>query len=351
MFIAILHNRVTDEASAADRDVLAQVQAVTAGLEQLEHRTAIIPCDLDLETLRRQLRQMRPDAVFNLVESLDGSDSLMFLVPALLDRINLPYTGSPTEAIFLTNHKLLAKQRLHQAGLPTPAWMAEAPSGGVTGSGVVGNRRDAIESSLAESASRPPSAGFLIKAVSEHASAGLDEHSLVAAADEADLQQHLREFHRIWRRPGFAERFIAGREFNVSLLAHAGGCQVLPPAEIDFSAFPDGKPRLVGYRAKWEEESFEYRNTPRTFDFAAADGLLLDQLGDLARDCWDVFGVRGYARVDFRVDEAGQPWILEINTNPCLSPDAGFAAALRRAGIPFQLAVARILAATWCGSS
>jgi D-alanine-D-alanine ligase len=118
---------------------------------------------------------------------------------------------------------------------------------------------------------------------------------------------------------------------------------VLPAAEIDFSAFPAGKPHLVGYRAKWEEDSFEYQNTPRTFDFPPQDGPLLARIGQLARACWRLFGMRGYTRVDFRVDQAGQPWILEVNANPCLSPDAGFAAALQRAGIAYHTAIARIL--------
>jgi D-alanine-D-alanine ligase len=332
--IAILHNRVLDETSAADRDVLVQVEAVSAALAQLGHPTAVVPCSLDLQSLQRQLQQLRPAAAFNLVESLDGSDSLMFLVTAVLDRMNLRYTGSPTEALFLTNHKLLAKQRLSQAGLPTPAWLSDAPA--------TGDRRPAAQ------AVEPlqPGSCFVIKAVSEHASAGLDEHSLVAATDAAGLRQRLREFRQAQGCPGFAEQFIAGREFNLSLLAGDHGCQVLPAAEIDFSAFPEGKPRLVGYRAKWEEDSFEYQNTPRTFDFPPWDGPLLARMGDLARACWDLFGARGYIRVDFRVDEAGQPWILEVNANPCLSLDAGFAAALHRAGIPYQAAIARILDAT-----
>jgi D-alanine-D-alanine ligase len=144
-------------------------------------------------------------------------------------------------------------------------------------------------------------------------------------------------------RPYFAEQYIEGREFNLSLLADAGGPQVLPAAEIDFSRLPAGKPRIVGYKAKWKADSPEYHATPRRFDFASADGPLVERLAELSRSAWQCFGLRGYARVDFRVDRQGRPWILEINVNPCLSPDAGFAAALDRAGIPFPQAIARIL--------
>jgi D-alanine-D-alanine ligase len=119
---------------------------------------------------------------------------------------------------------------------------------------------------------------------------------------------------------------------------------VLSPAEIVFEAYADAKPRVVGYRAKWDEASFEYHHTPRRFEFEPHDARLLAELKRLALECWTCFGLRGYARVDFRVDGEGRPWVLEVNTNPCLSPDAGFAAALERAGISFQDAIARILA-------
>jgi D-alanine-D-alanine ligase len=160
-------------------------------------------------------------------------------------------------------------------------------------------------------------------------------------------------------RPYFAEAFIDGREFNLSLLASPTACDsdahgkatswqlvptVLPPAEIDFSAFAPDRLKIVDYRAKWADGTFEYENTPRRFDFAARDSSLLNELTQLAKRCWVLFGLRGYARVDFRVDTAGRPWILEANANPCLSPDAGFAAALKQAGISYDGAIARIIA-------
>jgi D-alanine-D-alanine ligase len=142
----------------------------------------------------------------------------------------------------------------------------------------------------------------------------------------------------------FAEAFVEGREFNLSVLAGPQGPQVLPPAEIRFEGFGADQPRIVGYRAKWDANSHEYHHTPRSFEFGAEDGPLLDRLQALALQSWQLFGLRGYARIDFRVDNQGQPWILEINANPCLSPDAGFAAALREAGIDFTQAVKRIIA-------
>ncbi len=191
---------------------------------------------------------------------------------------------------------------------------------------------------------------FIIKAVWEHGSFGLRDDSIVEVAGAEELRRHVEEQAARLGRECFAEQFIEGREFNLSLLT--GGCrtdfqsvppQVLPPAEIDFSAFPTGKPQIVGYEAKWDDASFEFHQTPRRFDFPPEDGPLLQRLTELARRCWEVFDLRGYVRVDFRVDGAGQPWILEINTNPCLSPDAGYAAALQRAEISYEDAMQRIV--------
>ena len=325
MDVAILHPSVPPEASLEDQDTLVQVQTISDALQQLGHRPRAMPCTLDLAALRAALIERRPQMVFNLVESVEGADSLQYVPVALLDTLGLPYTGNSTEAIFQTTHKLLAKQLLHLAGLPTPGWLA----------GLEGRQPGDAEL-------RPP---CILKAVWEHASRGMDDQNVVGEGDGNLVRQRLIEYAARSGRPCFAEQFIEGREFNISVLDGHHGPEVLAPAEIDFSAFPADKPRIVGHRAKWEEGSFEFHNTPRTFDFRPEDRPLLDRLRKLTLDCWRLFALRGYARVDFRVDRQGQPWILEINTNPCLSPDAGFAAALARAGIPFGQAVERILEA------
>jgi D-alanine-D-alanine ligase len=191
--------------------------------------------------------------------------------------------------------------------------------------------------------SHNPHVPYVLKTITEHSSLGLEEDAIVRHESPAALRSALETHSARLGRACYAEQYIDGREFNLSMLASPDGPQVLPPAEIDFSGFPPGKPRLVGYRAKWEEDSFEFQHTPRQFDFSAEDGPLLDRLRQVALSCWRVFGLRGYARVDFRVDRSGQPWVLEINTNPCLSPDAGFYAALQRASLRFEEGIARIL--------
>jgi D-alanine-D-alanine ligase len=316
MKITILHNAVADTDSVADRDVLVQVGSVEEALRTLGHEVRRLSCTLNLEIVEESLTQDRPELVFNLVESLGGSDRLGHLAAVLLEDLDLRYTGTPAAGLHLTNNKPRAKERLRAAGLPTPDWVvADGRSG----------------STLA-----PP---YIIKAIWEHASLGLDDHAVIASGDGSTACDQIASRSRQLGQTCFAERFIEGREFNLSLIATADGPRVLPPAEIDFSAFPAGKPKIVGYAAKWDERAMEFAGTPRRFDFPKTDAPLLDWLRTLAVECWQLFDLAGYARVDFRVDAKAQPWILEVNANPCLSPDAGFAAALARADVPLARAV------------
>ena len=326
MKIAVIHNRVGAEDSLDARDVLQQVAVVSEALGSLGHEVVRWACGLDLEAARRELAVATPDLVFNLVEDLAGFGRLIHLFPSLLDALRIPYTGAPAEAILLTSNKALAKERLLQVGLPTPAWAGPWPSAGP-------ERRPGVRADR-----------WIIKSVWEHASIGLDGGSVLTTDSEAALAAEMRRRCAGLGGACFAEEFIDGREFNLSLLAGAEGPEVLPPAEIVFSGYTPDMVRIVDYRAKWDEESFHYHHTPRTFDFGPEDAELLQELTEIARRCWHAFGLAGYARVDFRVDQAGRPFILEINTNPCLSPDAGFAAALTRSGISFAQAMARIVA-------
>jgi len=281
--------------------------------------------------MQRKLDVLKPDCVFNLVETLDGSGCLIHLAPAVWEVKGLPFTGSSADALYLTTHKLFSKERMHAAGLPIPAWIEVACD--------LRAREPDSESP------RPPvihgdddgsPADWIVKSVWEHASVGLGDGSILRNTSARAVMEHF---------PGgfFAERFIDGREFNLALLAGPNGPEVLPPAEIVFVDYPAGKPKIVSYQAKWDEASFEYTHTVRRFADPAADGPLLAELTRLALRCWDVFGLGGYARVDFRVDASGKPWILEVNSNPCLSPDSGFAAALEKAGIPYADAMQRIV--------
>lgn len=331
MRIAVLHPAITGIDSPDEQDILVQAKAVSAALVALGHTPSDLTCTLDLNRLKCDLAALKPDLVFNLVESLDGRGCMIHLVPFLLDALQTPYTGCSAEAVLVTSNKMLAKDRLAIAGLPTPAWIGPFPS-------------SLPPLSLPLVTNKP--GRWIVKSVWEHASIGLDE-TVEFVFDGSDIAAaKLKKLSSRFGGACFAERFIEGREFNLSLLSGAGGPEVLFPAEILFEGYPPEALRIVGYRAKWDESSYEFQHTPRRFDFPPQDAGLIGKLRELALRCWQVFGLEGYARVDFRVDEAGYPWILEVNTNPCLSPDAGFAAALQAAGIDYPAAIGRILSDT-----
>lgn len=343
MKIAVLHGEIAKEAGLDEQDVLAEVALVSEGLLRLGHEPIAVPITLNLEKTKQTLTNLKPAVVFNLVESLAGKGRLIHLAPALLDALGIPYTGAGTEAMFITSNKLLAKQTLAAAELPTPAWFSETENGEIA----TGNE------------------AWIIKSVWEHASLGLDEDSVIFSADRDRILEEVTARRDKLGGDCFAERFIDGREFNVSLLAKRNASipdgkpqfpapgmsfsprecdpEVLPPSEIRFEAYPPEKIRVVGYRAKWVQNSLEYENTTRHFDFPQADVPLLSTIAELSLKCWRLFGLRGYARVDFRIDSTGNPWVLEVNTNPCLSPDAGFLAAAEQAKMGFADVLARII--------
>ncbi len=307
------------DAGQDELDVLEEAATVSEALAALGHQAIHATFSLNLEAASAQLRELRPDFVFNLVESVEGSGRLVYLAPALLDFLKIPYSGCPTEATFATGNKLLAKRMLQGAGIPTPAWLTLA--------------------NLQQQASQ--AGPWIVKSVWEHASIGLNEESVVA--EPAALYDRLGRAGTSAAGDSFAELYIHGREFNVSVLGGPQGPEVLPVAEMVFVDFPDARPKIVDYRAKWDEQSLEYKNTIRSFEFRPKDTPLVEQLRALSKSCWSLFQLRGYARVDFRVDEAGRPWVLEVNTNPCISKQAGFLAAAGKAGLSPADVVARIL--------
>jgi len=344
--IAIVHNAVTDPARPDEADVLVQVAAITSALNGLGYHPVPVPCTLDLAALKQALETIRPVGVFNLVESLENRGSLIHVVPALLDALAVPYTGCPAPAVYATSHKVMAKERLHLAGLPTPAWINPFPVD-MPWQGGMDLREDRHPQNSPAPQNQDIDRVWIIKSVWEHGSLGLEAEHLVTGTAKT-INRLLKARATGLGGACFAEQFVFGREFNLSLLATRSGVQVLPAAEILFPDTPDNRPAMVGFRAKWEQDSQEYRNTPRRFDFSPADTPLLAELNTLALRCWHLFHLAGYARVDFRVDSDGRPFILEINTNPCLSPDAGFAAALDRAEIPYADAVHQMVTTQLC---
>ncbi len=314
MKIAVLYNKPGIDAGPDELDILDEVELIEKCLKTLNHESFRLPVTLDLSAAFNTLKAEKPDLIFNLAESLENHGALVYLVPALLDVIGIPYTGTPTEPMFISAGKHLTKQILAEKGIPVPGTFAP---------------------SLAELL-KPGK--YIIKPRWEEGSLGLDEESVfdVPGTEAA-------KFTNYPEGKFFIEPFIEGREFNVSMLATDDEPQVLAVAEILFVDFPENKPQILGFRAKWNEDSFEYTHTVRTYDLGENAGKIRKELADLSVRCWKALGLRGYGRVDFRMDKAGNPMILEVNSNPCISPGSGFFAACEYAGITFEQAVERII--------
>jgi len=327
MKVVVLHEEVAANPRPDELDVLTQARFVVEQLTALGHEAKTLAFGLRLDAFIDAITREKPDCVFNIVESVAGHGRLISLAPSVLESLRIPFTGAGADAMYVTSNKLLGKTILRGAGLPTADWFTQDP----------------IAHSMAAPAFHP--GRYIIKSVWEHASVGLGDDAVKHFDTLDDLQREIARRAPALGGQAFAEPYIHGREFNIAMLTSGPGepPQVLPHAEILFEGYAANRPQIVDYRAKWDEASYEYNHTPRRFEFPARDRPLLDRLTDLCLRCWRVVGLRGYARVDFRVDESKGPFILEINANPCLSPDAGFAAALAKSEVSPAQAIRRIL--------
>lgn len=294
-------------------DTFVQASEVSACLARLGH-SALEAEYIDHGSMtERALREISPDLVVNLVEEVPEGPDQLHRVTDLLDRLGFRYTGARTRALELTGRKLVMKQMLREAGLPTALLVDDAP----------------------------PDATFIVKSALEHASLGLDDHSVVRGADAA--RRLMAEKQAIFGGPWFAETYVEGREFDVGMIEIDGRVRTLPPAEILFTGHDDGRPRIFNYASKWDEGSDSFESTPRIFP--VREPALFTELEHIALAAWSTFGINGCAHVDFRVDAEGRPFVLEVNANPCLTSDAGYTLAAEQAGLTQTDIVAAMIAA------
>lgn len=315
--VLVLYNQVPDDDPAFQESregVMDQVQAVAESLDKLGIGAEILAVE-SLQHLVSLLKLREEKLIFNLVEEFDGSIRDACAVPALCEAFGAGCTGSGTEALFLAQDKARTRAILLAAGLSCPAGVAVEPGRPLPA--------DRLKEGL-----------YIIKPAFCDASEGIGPESVVKIPSDKAHEQ-VRRIHEQFKQAVVIEQFIPDRELNVSVLEVAGKPRVLPLAEIDFSAFPEGRPRIVDYRAKWVKDSFSYNNTPRIIP-APLDEPVAEKVRSLAVGAWQTLGCSGYARVDFRLDDKNRPYIMEVNPNPDLTPNDGFDAALQAAGIPYE---------------
>jgi len=301
-----------------DEDVIVEVIAVEGSLKRLGHTPSRIYVEDDIAPVVEWARGHPDGVIFNLCESFRGSNLAHMNMPALLELLGTAYTGSGPLTCGLTTHKSLAKALLAGLGLPVPrGFLADR-----------GGSPDRVRQLAGEHRLEPP---VIVKPAFEDASVGIDEASVVD--DEAALLARIAYVHERYGQNALVEQYIEGREINSAIIGNSPPV-ALPLSEIVFD-YPKGKRRVVGYRSKWVHDSFEYRNTNGVCP-ADVDPATAQRIKDLAVAAYQATGCRDYARVDFRLDEAGQPWILEVNANPDITDGAGLARAARNSSYGYD---------------
>jgi D-alanine-D-alanine ligase len=322
--VVVLYNASENLIKGESRDLLAEqgvvacAQAVTEAFERVGYRVALVPI---YDKVELALVPYPPTEwiVFNLGEGLEGRLFEEARIAWALEAMGYQFTGATGDAIARSVHKAQTKTLLATDGVDTPSWWLF---------------RHPDEVDVLVAADLP----LIVKPVAEDASIGVGLEAVVHTVPA--LRERVAYVVERYRQAALAETFVVGREFNIALWGDPP--QVLPLAELDFSAFADPYARIVSFAAKWEENSFEYHHTPVLCP-APVDPDLDSRIADTARRAWSAIGCRGYARVDMRVSEMGVPQVVEVNCNPDLSPDAGFFRAARAAGYSYEDMVVHIL--------
>ena len=324
--VLVVHNRdfehsLQDPENGSREDIRGTAADVVGALRHAGLVADVLGVDEDLLGALSAITAFAPDVVFNLCESLSGDARFEPLLPMLLERAGIAYTGSPPLALGLALHKHKAKAVLRNAGVPTPEAVCLATP------------------SVAGVALPYP---LIVKPSREDASTGISSQSVVH--DRAELGRRVAAVIARYKQPALVERYIEGREIYVSMLGRRDGAiDLLPLHEIDFSEMPPGRPHIVSFEAKWEESSAEYRGTKPV----RCTGLTAEveaRIGSVARAAFAAMELRDYGRLDVRLAADGTPYVIDVNPNCDLSEaSGGFARAGRAAGLAYEDLIRRIV--------
>lgn len=299
--------------------VKGRLSAVAEALRSRGYEVSSLEVQANLPNLIKEILSFQPDVIFNLCEEFAGKTSLEMNVAAILELLNIPFTGSSAFVLGLTQDKGKTKSILANLGIPTPPYQIWYP----------GEKENALKLKFP----------LIVKPLKEDASLGINNDSFVQ--EENSLKRQVQIIHQKFEQPALLEEYIEGRELNVSIIGNEEP-QVLPISEIDFSSLPPELPKICGYAAKWEENSPEFRHT-----LPICPALLPPEIEEevvrLSLRVYKIMECRDYARVDIRLSPEGIPYILEVNANPDISPDAGLIRSAKVAGITYSDFIAQIV--------
>ena len=301
-----------------DNDLSSTVADIEGGLKASGFSTSLLPLRnaAGLEGFAKSVYAASPDSlIFNLCEGAFSKSSFEMNVAALFELYG-------PLALGLALDKGMAKDILKMRGVPTPEYAV----------------MDAAPEEM------PPGLDFplIVKPLREDASVGIDSKAVVSSLKE--LRERVEFITKRYLQPAIVEEFIDGREFNIAVLGNGAGKRALPPSEILFVDFPEDKPKIICYEAKWVEESPLFMKTVPSCPADVSDAMRAE-LQATALKAYGVLGCRDYARVDMRVGFDGKIKVLEVNPNPDISSNAGFARAAKASGLEYPDLVAAIVEA------
>jgi len=296
----------------AEWDTIETIHAVRDALS-LRHSVSLIEAD---DNAFERLKSSRPDIVFNIAEGRFGA-SREAQIPAILEMLNIPYTGSDPLTLGICLDKSRAKEILSHYGIPTPKFT--------------------VISSLSELRVLNFSVPAMVKPLFEGSSKGIFNASLVRTTKE--LEQQVQSVIEQYDEPALVEEFLPGREFTVALLGNGGDLQVLPIVEIKFDSLPAGVNPIYSYEAKWIWD--QSTNPLEIFDCPAKiDERLRLEIEEICRKTYHILRCRDWSRIDVRLDKNGRPNIIEINPLPGILPNpednSCFPKAARMAGYSYE---------------
>jgi D-alanine-D-alanine ligase len=311
MRIVVLYDGAADDWSDEDvRQVVDSAGQIAGILRDAGHQVQCVPVRPGLRWLAAV---RRADAVFNLCESIAAVSRYEALVAGTLELTGVPFTGARPDVIALCHRKPVCNALLASRGLPVPRWIV--PNG----------HRVPADFPLPA----------IVKPAAEDASVGIDQASVVTTRRALAMRvARLSEDHD----EVLVQQYVPGRELAVGFV----GRRALPLSEIDFSTMPEGTWPILSFSAKWAVGSAEDLGS-RPVCPAAVSKTVAERLSAVAREAWTAVGGSGYGRVDLRLDEMGQPWILEVNPNPDIADDAGLSRMAKAAGWSYEDLILRIV--------
>jgi D-alanine-D-alanine ligase len=295
------------------------VDQVAEALRQGGHRPSVLGAHSDVKKLIAGLSRRRPDLVFNMLETFGETQLGAVAAVGLLDLLGLHYTGGGPGEYYLQEDKALTKKLLAFDGIAYPDFAVFSRDAGLeTG----GNLRMPL----------------FVKPLRMDASIGIGAKSLVHSA--TDMMKRVLEIHEQVKDAALVEEYIEGREFYVGVLGNQDP-QAFPPVEMDFSGLPDGQPRVLDARAKWDKDSAEYRGTQAVLPDLPDE--LRARLHKVALEAYRALRVRDYGRIDLRLTETGDIYVIEVNASCYLEKSSELARAAAAAGLDYPALVNKIV--------